>query len=168
MRTAVLYNGINSGKIWRKEKAIYIYIYNYRIETWWCLFDQLLLTQVKTHNFPALLCPSSVWSDKRYICRIFYSENYSGISNRATNPFKTASKWTAPLGRNKDLESYIHKIEKELNVLVHDLNTSTAKLYDNRSSNQRKKSSQIFWPTKSLPCTSVDKQKYQLCLTYLT
>ena len=31
-----------------------------------------------------------------------------------------------------------------------------------------KKSSQIFLPTNSLPCTSENKPKYQLCLTYLT
>ena len=53
------------------------------------------------------------------------------------NPFKTASNWTAPLGHNNNLDSYIHKIEKELDVLVHDLNTSSVKLHDNLSSNQR-------------------------------
>ena len=52
------------------------------------------------------------------------------------NPFKTASNWTAPLGRNNNLDSYIHKIEKELDVLVHDLNTSNVKQHDNLSSNQ--------------------------------
>ena len=54
------------------------------------------------------------------------------------NPFKTASNWTAPSGRNDNLDSYIHKIEKELDVLVHDLNTSKVKLHDNLSSNQRR------------------------------
>ena len=55
------------------------------------------------------------------------------------NPFKTASNSNAsPLGRNNNLDSYILKIEKELDVLVHDLNTSTIKLNDNLSSNQRK------------------------------
>ena len=54
------------------------------------------------------------------------------------NPFKTASNWTAPLGRNNNLDSYIHKIDKELDVLVHDLNTSKVKLHDNLSSNQCK------------------------------
>ena len=54
------------------------------------------------------------------------------------NPFKTASNWTAPLGRNNNLDSYIHKIEKELDVLVHYLNTSKVKLHDNLSSNQRR------------------------------
>ena len=66
----------------------------------------------------------------------FYSENSSSISNRSMNPFKTASNWTAPLGRNNNLDSYIHKIEKELDVLVHDLNTSKVKLHDDLSSNQ--------------------------------
>ena len=54
------------------------------------------------------------------------------------NPFKTASNWTAPPGGNDNLDSYIHKIEKELDVLVHDLNTSKVKLHDNLSSNQRR------------------------------
>ena len=54
------------------------------------------------------------------------------------NPFKTASNWTAPLERNNNIDSYIHKIEKKLDVLVHDLNTSKVKLHDNLSSNQRK------------------------------
>ena len=54
------------------------------------------------------------------------------------NPFKTASIWTPPPGRNNDLNSYIVKLEKELDVLVHDLNTSTIKLHDSLSSNQRK------------------------------
>ena len=54
------------------------------------------------------------------------------------NPFKTASNWTAPLGRNNNLDTYIHKIEKELDVLVHNLNTLKVKLHDNHSSNQRK------------------------------
>ena len=54
------------------------------------------------------------------------------------NPFKTASIWTAPHGRNNNLDSYIHKIENELDVLVHDLNTSKVKLHDNLSSNQRR------------------------------
>ena len=54
------------------------------------------------------------------------------------NPFKTASIWTAPLGRNNNFDSYTHKIEKELDVLVHDLNTSKVKLHDNLSSNQRR------------------------------
>ena len=49
------------------------------------------------------------------------------------NPLKTASNWTVPLGRNNNLDSYIHKIEKK-----HDLNTSRVKLQDNPSSNQRK------------------------------
>ena len=54
------------------------------------------------------------------------------------NPFKTATNWTPPLGRNNDLDSYILKMEKELDVLVHDLNTTTTiKLHDNVSSNQR-------------------------------
>ena len=53
------------------------------------------------------------------------------------NPFKTASNWTAPVGRNNNLDSYIIKIEKELDVLVHDLITSTVKLHDSLSSNQR-------------------------------
>ena len=68
----------------------------------------------------------------------FYSENSSGISNRSMNPFKTTSNWTAPLGRNNNHDSYILKIEKKLDVLVHELNTSTVKLHDNLSSNQRK------------------------------
>ena len=54
------------------------------------------------------------------------------------NPFKTASNWTAPLGRNDNLDSYIHKIENELDVLVHNLNTSKVNLHDNLSSNQRR------------------------------
>ena len=58
--------------------------------------------------------------------------------NRSTNPCKTASNWTAPLRRNNNLDFNIHKIEKELDVLVHDLNTSKVKLHDNLSSNQRK------------------------------
>ena len=53
------------------------------------------------------------------------------------NPFKTASNWTPPPGRNNNVDSYIHKIEKELDVLVHYLNTTTIKLHDNLSSNQR-------------------------------
>ena len=53
-------------------------------------------------------------------------------------PFQKASNWTPPLGRNNDLDSYILKIEKELDVLVHDLNTSSVKLNDNLSSNQRR------------------------------
>ena len=52
------------------------------------------------------------------------------------NPFKTASNWTAILERSNNLDSYIHKIEKELDVLVHDLNTSKVKLHDDLSSNQ--------------------------------
>ena len=52
------------------------------------------------------------------------------------NPFKAASNWTAPPGCNNNLDSYIHKIEKELDVLVQDLNTSKVKLQDNLSSNQ--------------------------------
>ena len=54
------------------------------------------------------------------------------------SPFKTASNWTQPLGRNNELDSYILKIEKKLDVLVHDLTTSTVKLHDNLSSNQRR------------------------------
>ena len=54
------------------------------------------------------------------------------------NPFKTASNSTAPLGRNNNLDSHILKIEKELDILVYDLNTSKVKLHDNLSSNQRK------------------------------
>ena len=56
------------------------------------------------------------------------------------NPFKAASNWTPPPGRNNNnyLDSYILKIEKELNVLVHDLNTTTIKLHDNLSSSQRR------------------------------
>ena len=54
------------------------------------------------------------------------------------NPFETASNWTPPLGRNNNLDSYILKIENELDVLVHNLNTLTVKLHDNLSSNQRK------------------------------
>ena len=38
---------------------INIYVCNNGVVTRWC---QLLLTQVKTHYFLALLCPSSVWS----------------------------------------------------------------------------------------------------------
>ena len=68
----------------------------------------------------------------------FFSENYSSRSNRSMNPFKTASNSTAPLGRNNNLDSYIHKIEKELDFLVHDLNSSKVKLHDNLSSNQRR------------------------------
>ena len=68
----------------------------------------------------------------------FYSENSSSRSNRSVNPFKAASNWTAPLGRNNNLDSYIHKIEKELDVLVLDLSASKVKLHDNLSSNQRK------------------------------
>ena len=68
----------------------------------------------------------------------FQSENSSGISNRLMNPFKTASNWTPPSGRNNNLDSYIRKIEKELDVLVHDLNTTTIKLHDNLSFNQRR------------------------------
>ena len=66
----------------------------------------------------------------------FYSESSSSRSNRSMNPFKTASNWTAPLRRNNYLDSDIHKIEKELDVLVHDLNTSKVKLHDDLSSNQ--------------------------------
>ena len=73
-----------------------------------------------------------------YIYKEFFSENSSSRSNRSMNPFKTASNWTAPPGRNDNLDSYIHKIEKELDVLVHDLNTSKVKLQDNLSSNQRR------------------------------
>ena len=69
--------------------------------------------------------------------QFFHSENSCGMSNRSMNLFKTASNWTAPLGRNNYFDSYILKIEKELDVLVHDLNTSTVKLHDNLSSNQR-------------------------------
>ena len=47
------------------------------------------------------------------------------------NPLKTDSNWTPPPGRNNNLDSYILEIEKELDVLVHDLNTSTIKLHDN-------------------------------------
>ena len=68
----------------------------------------------------------------------FFSENSSSRSNRSINPFKTSSIWTATHGRNTNLDSYIHKIEKELDVLVHDLNTSKVKLHDNLSSNQRR------------------------------
>ena len=57
------------------------------------------------------------------------------MSNRSMNPFKTASNWTPPFGRNSNLDSYILKIEKELNVC--DLNTSTVRLHDNLSSNHR-------------------------------
>ena len=51
---------------------------------------------------------------------------------------KTACNWTPPPGRSNNLDSYIHKVEKELDVLVHDLNTTTIKLLDNLSSNQRR------------------------------
>ena len=68
----------------------------------------------------------------------FFSENSTSRSSRSMNPFKTASNWTAPLGRNNYLDSYINKIEKELDVLVHDLNTSKVKQHDNLSSNQRR------------------------------
>ena len=68
----------------------------------------------------------------------FYSENSSSRSNRTMNPFKTASSWTEPLGRNNNHDSCIHNIGKELDVLVHDLNTSNVKLHDNLSSNQRR------------------------------
>ena len=68
----------------------------------------------------------------------FHSENSSGMSNRLMNPLKTASNWTPPLGRNNNLYSYIRKIEKKLDVLVYDLNTTTINLRDNLSSNQRK------------------------------
>ena len=40
--------------------CVYVYIYNNRVVTRLCLFNQLLLTQVKTLNFLALLCLSSV------------------------------------------------------------------------------------------------------------
>ena len=60
------------------------------------------------------------------------------MPNRSMNHFKTASNSTAPLGRNICLDSYIHKIEKEQDVLVHDLNTTKVKLHDNHSSNQRR------------------------------
>ena len=68
----------------------------------------------------------------------FFSENSSSRSTRSINLLKTASNWTAPPGRNDNLDSYIHKIEKELDVLVHDLNSSKVKLHDNLSSNQRR------------------------------
>ena len=45
---------------------------------------------------------------------------------------------TSPPGRNNNHDSYILKIEKELDVLVHDLNTSTIKLHDKLYSNQRR------------------------------
>ena len=54
------------------------------------------------------------------------------------NPLKTASNWTPPPGHNKNLDSYIIKIENELDVLVHHLNITTIKLHDKLSSNQRK------------------------------
>ena len=53
------------------------------------------------------------------------------------NPFITASHWTPPPGRKIGLDFYIIKIEKELDILVHNLNTTTIKLHDNLSSNQR-------------------------------
>ena len=68
----------------------------------------------------------------------FHSENSSGISNLLINSFKTVSNWTPPSGRNENIDFYILKIDKELDVLVHDLNTSTVNLRDNLSSNQRR------------------------------
>ena len=67
----------------------------------------------------------------------FYSENSLSRSNRSMNHFKTASNWTETLGRNNNIDSYILKIEKELDVLVHDLTTSKVKLHDSLSSDQR-------------------------------
>ena len=67
----------------------------------------------------------------------FSSEDYFGISNRLRNPFKTDASWTPRPGRNYDLDSYIIKIKKKLDILVQDQNTSTINLHDNLSSNQR-------------------------------
>ena len=53
------------------------------------------------------------------------------------NPFNTALNWTPTPGCNNSLDSYILKIENELDVPVHDLYTSTIKQHDNLSSNQR-------------------------------
>ena len=42
------------------------------------------------------------------------------------------------ISRNNNLDFYIHKIETELDVLVHDLITSKVKLHDDLSPNQRR------------------------------
>ena len=43
-----------------------------------------------------------------------------------------------PLERNKYLDNYILKIEKELDVIDNDMSTTTIKLHDNLSSNLRR------------------------------
>ena len=67
----------------------------------------------------------------------FHSKNSSNKSNRSTSPFKAASNRKPRLGWNKNLDFYILKIEKELDVHVHNLNTKTNKLH-NILSNQHK------------------------------
>ena len=50
-------------KVSQLRFILVFYIYIITVMTRWCLINQLLLTQVKTHNFLALLFLSSVWMD---------------------------------------------------------------------------------------------------------
>ena len=123
----------------RKQAKIMFNLSNIKLSATQSSLLEKCISFCPTHKFDLVeFCHdineySSLLRNKEF----FYSENSSGISNRLMNPFKTVSNWTPPPERNNNLDSYILKIEKELNVLVHDLNISTIKLQDNLSSNQR-------------------------------